>query len=57
MIVLGLLSLEFTFIWTIERPILVSKAPIICLVFDLLGVFFVLGLLLVPLFFSHTETV
>ena len=55
MIGLGLLSLEFEFVWTMDFPSLVSRAPIIGLVIDLLGVCFsVFSLLLLPLLFYLT---
>ena len=55
MIGIGLFRLEFEFLWRMDHPSLVIRAPIASLFLDFLGVFFpFLGILILPLLFSFT---
>ena len=50
---IGFLRFYLAFIWAVDFPSMVSGAPVIGLVVDLIGVcFHVLWLFLIPLFFS-----
>ena len=53
MIGVGFFRLEFAFLWTMNRPNLVSRSPVVSLAIDFLGVCLpVPCILLIPLFFS-----